>query len=220
MEAQNHRPSITNWRPFRECIADREILDSICRHREHIRGAVLDLGCGDRRYEGVFAGQAQSWIGLNWPENGDPRARLADVYGDALAIPFRADTFDTVLCTQVIEHVPEPWQLLCEARRVLRPGGRLVLTAPQYNALHEEPRDFFRFTCYGLRYLAEKAGLRVQVVEPVGGFLSLFGFICVIHFAPLRFYPIYGVWQAIVRKLDRIFPRPKDCLGYVLVAQK
>lgn len=209
-----------SWNPFRECLSDVMIRESLGRHASRIRGRLLDLGCGDRRYQEVFGSHTASWIGLDWPASGDPRGGHADVHGNVLQLPFATGTFDTVLCTQVLEHVPDPLQLFREAHRVLRPEGSLLLTAPQYNVLHEEPRDFFRFTCYGLRHLAETSGFRIQTIEPIGGFIALFAFICVIHVAPLRIRPICGAWQAAAKKLDRMFFRPKDCMGYVLAAEK
>jgi SAM-dependent methyltransferase len=205
-------------RLLRESIADYAVRDAVLRHAPALRGCVLDLGSGDRRHESLLNGQVQRWVALDWPAPGDSRADAADVHGDAAAVPFAAESFDGVLCTQVLEHVAEPQRIFEEIRRVLRPGGRLLLTAPQYNALHEEPRDFFRYTRYGLQHLAEKAGFRVERVEPIGGFIALFAFLTTIHFAPLRWQPLFGIWQWSAWQLDRALPRPKDCMGYVMVA--
>jgi SAM-dependent methyltransferase len=207
-------------RLFYETIADFAIRDVLLRHAEEIQGRVLDLGCGSQPYKFWLNGTVKTWIGLDWPDGGHPRGSGADIVGDALALPFEEESFDTVVCTQVLEHVPEPLILLCEALRVLRPGGKLVLTAPQYNGLHSEPRDFYRYTRYGLDYLARKAGLTVRCIEPVGGFLTLFAFITVLHVAPLRIRPISGMWQWLAWRLDRVFYRPKDCLGYLMVAER
>jgi SAM-dependent methyltransferase len=207
-------------RLFHETIADYAIRDVLLRHAEDIQGRVLDLGCGDQPYKSWFHGNVTGWLGLDWPDGGHPRGCGADLVGDALALPFKEESFDTVVCTQVLEHVPEPLTLLCEAGRVLRPGGRLVLTAPQYNGLHGEPRDFYRYTRYGLEHLARKAGFGIRSVEPIGGFLSLFAFITVLHFAPLRIRPISGIWQWLAWRFDRVFYRPKDCMGYLLVADR
>lgn len=201
---------------FREGIADYAIRDALLRHARQIRGRVLDLGCGDRRYEKVFGRVAESWLGLDWPTN--PHQSGPDVVADALRLPLASASFDTVLCTQVLEHVAEPATLLREARRVLRPGGTLLLTAPQYNGLHEEPRDFFRYTRYGLEHLIGSAGLQVQEVKPIGGFIALFAFIATLHAAPLRVWPIGAVWQWACWRLDAFFPRPKDCLGNIAIA--
>jgi SAM-dependent methyltransferase len=143
-----------------------------------------------------------------------------DLFADAMSLPFAAGSFDSVLCTQVLEHVCEPLRVLEEVRRVLKPGGRLVLTAPQYNGLHGEPQDFFRYTRYGLDYLAKNADFRVDCVQPLGGFLVLFAFLTTLHFAPLRLPVVLGCWQYLHWKADKRWFRPKDCIGYLLVATR
>jgi len=207
-------------RLFREHIADYAIRDALLRHAEAFRGRLLDVGCGDRRYEPVFRQRVSSWTALDWPVSFDGRGGRPDIVADALRLPITDASFDTVLCTQVLEHVPEPQRLLAEAFRVLRPGGQLVLTAPQYNALHEEPRDFFRYTCYGLDHLAAGCGFTHRTLMPIGGFLSLFAFITTIHLAPLRLWPVRGLWHWLAWHGDRLAYRPKDCMGYLLVAER
>lgn len=202
-----------------ESIADYSIRDAVLRHSEFVTGTVLDLGCGSRPFEAFFNGRVRHWIGADFPSTGHPHAQ-PDVIADGMKLPLADQAFDTVLCTQVLEHVPEPVELLREAWRVLRPGGYLVLTAPQYNALHGEPEDFYRYTKYGLDHLAKKVGFSVRRIEPIGGFISLFTFVTTIHCGLLRSWPLHGLWQWMGWKLDGEFSRPKDCIGYLLVARR
>ena len=92
----------------------------------------------------------------------------ADVHAEGTGLPFRAGTFDAVLCSEVLEHVAEPQVLLDEAYRVLREGGALVLTTPFLVPVHDEPRDYYRFTLHGLRHLLGKAGFRLESQEHFG----------------------------------------------------
>ena len=73
-------------------------------------------------------------------------------------LPFGDRSFETVFSSQVLEHVPEPWRMVEDMARVLKPGGHLILTAPHIWGLHEVPHDYFRFTSYGLQHLARRAG--------------------------------------------------------------
>jgi len=203
-----------------ESVADYAIRDVLIRQGEFVTGTVLDLGCGSRPYENCFNGRVKRWVGADYPASGHPPAARVEVFADAMELPLADQSFDTVLCTQVLEHVPEPLDVLRESLRVLRPGGHLVLTAPQYNGLHGEPQDFYRYTKYGLEHLAKKAGFAVKRIEPIGGLLSLFTFQTTIHCAPLRCWPLLGLWQWAGWKLDGMFPRPKDCMGYLLIAVK
>ena len=203
-----------------ESVSDYSIRDALIRHAEFVSGTALDLGCGSRPYESFFNGRVSRWVAADYPASGHPPAPHVDVFADAMQLPLAAESFDTVLCTQVLEHVPEPMDVLRESWRVLRPGGHLVLTAPQYNALHGEPQDFYRYTRYGLEHLARRVGFDVRLIEPIGGLISLFTFFTTIHCAPLRMWPLNGLWQWTGWKLDSLFSRPKDCMGYLLVARR
>jgi SAM-dependent methyltransferase len=126
-------------------------------------GRVLDLGCGNAPYRSLFT-EATEYVALDLlVSNG------ANIVGSASALPFPAQTFDAVVCNEVIEHVPRPAEVMAEISRVLRPGGNLLLTAPQTWGLHSEPNDFYRFTQHGLRFLAESHSLEVREIVPTSG---------------------------------------------------
>jgi SAM-dependent methyltransferase len=70
-------------------------------------------------------------------------------------------TADVVVSTQVLEHVPDPRAYLLECRRILKPGGMLILTTHGYWEYHPQPTDLWRWTGPGLRKLVEASGFRV-----------------------------------------------------------
>jgi SAM-dependent methyltransferase len=80
-------------------------------------------------------------------------ARKPDVVGDAHALPFPDASFDTVVCSEVFEHLNDPVKAVSEMKRVLTPGGTLVLTTRFIFPVHDAPGDYFRYTPYGLRHL-------------------------------------------------------------------
>ncbi len=92
-----------------------------------------------------------------------------DVEGDALSLPFADASFDSLMSTQVLEHVLDPRLALVNMARVLKPGGRIVLTAPGTWPAHEVPYDFTRFTRWGLETMFEAAGFVDVKVSPQGG---------------------------------------------------
>src|SRR5262245_38667302 len=83
------------------------------------------------------------------------------VIGDAQALGIRDATFDIVLCTEVLEHIPYPQRAIDEMYRVLVPGGQLLLTTRFLFPIHDAPHDYFRFTKYGLRHLLR----RFEIIE-------------------------------------------------------
>lgn len=123
--------------------------------QHHAFGNLLDVGCGEMPYRAVTS-RVSAWVGMDADENS-----AAQLHGTASAIPSPSGSFDTILCTQVLEHVQEPAQVLNELKRVLAPGGVLILSAPQYWETHEEPNDFFRYTEHGLRHLLLSSGFEI-----------------------------------------------------------
>jgi SAM-dependent methyltransferase len=83
------------------------------------------------------------------------------IIGDAQSLGIRDASFEVVLCTEVLEHLPEPQRAIDEIFRVLVPGGQLLLTTRFLFPIHDAPHDYFRFTKYGLRYLLR----RFEIVE-------------------------------------------------------
>ncbi|MCX8108509.1 MAG: class I SAM-dependent methyltransferase [Verrucomicrobiae bacterium] len=195
-------------------------------------GVILDVGCGMKPYEPLLAGAHDRWIGTDNPlsmKSSYDELVMADVYADCLALPFQHATFDTVICTQVIEHVPEPQRAICEIARVLRPGGVLILTAPMLWPLHEEPYDFFRYTSHGLSRLLTSAGLvvlrQVQRGHPVS---ALGQALLDLHFNAVRSGLLSKLYRQFVCRiinaactvLDRLVPGRRLALGWAIAAQK
>jgi SAM-dependent methyltransferase len=154
-------------------IAHATLERGLARHRDLIRGRVLDIGCGTKPYRRLFPGATQ-YLGTETKRTFTPGGQ-ADVTCFGEALPFRTGAFDAVVCTEVLEHVAEPSDFLRDVVRVMRPGGVLLLTTPQTWGLHEEPYDFYRYTKYGLAYLFRKAGLEMMEVVPTTGTLGMVG---------------------------------------------
>lgn len=131
-------------------------------------GQILDIGCGYQPYRRLF--RTNRYVGLDISLERHPM-----VVGDARFLPFKDNTFDGIICSEVIEHVFEKEKVLEEIRRVLRAGGWVILTAPMSWGLHYEPYDFWRFTPYSLRRMLEDQGFQVVRMEKVGGLFSLIG---------------------------------------------
>lgn len=144
----------------------RSILDFMRRAaRELAPGSrVLDVGAGDAPYRELFS--HTSYVTVDWQHSVHESLPSIDIQAPADAIPVEDESFDAVLLTQVLEHVPEPARVLAELARIARPGGRIFLTVPLVWELHEMPFDYYRYTPTALRHLLEQAGFADVEVEP------------------------------------------------------
>ncbi len=192
------------------------------------RGKMLDIGCGVKPYEGMFAPYVDEHVGLDHADT-QHSSNAVDIEATAYDIPVADETFDTVLCSMVLEHLEEPGDALREAQRVLKPGGSAIYMAPFIWHLHEEPRDFFRYSKYGLTHLFEKAGFEVSELIPLSGFWVTFGQLFVYYIYRfnrgfMRFIPIIpliGLFvQGMAAVLDRLDRAEAWTWAYLVVATR
>jgi SAM-dependent methyltransferase len=147
---------------------------------------MLDVGCSERPHAELFAPHVSRYVGLDYPpalldkqpelwEILDRAQGVVDVFGDGRALPFADCSFETVLSSEVLEHVMAPAEVVREMARVLKPEGKLLVTVPFVVPLHEMPSDYYRFTPFSLRKLVEESGLEVEQIEARGNFALALG---------------------------------------------
>jgi SAM-dependent methyltransferase len=173
---------------------------------------------------------------MDWPDAETPAS--PQVVGDAMRLPFMSASMDTVLATEVMEHLPDPDAFLHEIARVLRPGGCVLLSVPFIEPLHEQPRDFFRFTPFSLRLLLARHGFDVERISTRGGWWSVVLGSLVTQtiydvanppgvsgrrrngVATAVALPLCAVTQLVAYALDRMLSSPRHTLGFVAVATR
>lgn len=153
--------------PWLSVSVRRELLDSVLESvHHHMNGRVLEIGAGRSGRRGRFCPPVETsklWCFVDLSIQREPH-----IQADTAKLPFPQDTFDTVLCLEVFEYLDDPLQAMKEIRRVLQPGGRLLLSVPFLHRWDHE-HDLWRPTDPGLRSLLEKAGFKLESLENQGG---------------------------------------------------
>lgn len=190
---------------------------SLRKSSEFATGDLLDIGCGNKPYRLMF--NVERYVGCDIVQSSQHKA---DFLCDSLNIPIRDESFDTVISTQVIEHVSEPQQLCAEAFRLLRKNGVFIVSGPMYWHLHEEPHDYRRFTKHGFRYLLEKAGFEVIEILPNGGKWALLGQVLIhtIEGTRLNRNMVVSSVNRAFEWFDRMWFDDSSTSNYVVVARK
>lgn len=130
---------------------------------------VLDAGAGEQTYKPQFAHCQYEAADFEMVDK--PYAKSTYVC-DLVAIPVEDQRFDAIIFNQVMEHLPDPLRVLNELHRVLKPGGRMLATAPFFYQEHEQPYDFFRYTQFAWRSLLGRAGFEVERLDWMEGYLG------------------------------------------------
>lgn len=141
---------------------------------------VLDVGAGSCPYRNYFSHCKYKTHDFTQLSNekviGGSGYGQIDYVSDILSIPVADASFDAILCTEVLEHVPEPILALNEFARILRPGGKLLLTAPLGSGIHQDPYHYYGgYTPYWYRKFLTVNDFDNIEIEPNGGFFKHFG---------------------------------------------
>jgi SAM-dependent methyltransferase len=205
------------------------LIEQVRKFAPRLTGKILDVGSGrSRRYE-TFCTNKSSYVTMDHSTDGGP-----DIVGSAEAIPLPDASIDSIICTQVLEHLPHPHIAMKEMARILKAKGFILLTIPQQNELHEVPHDYFRYTCFGLRVLFEDAGFQVLEMDQRGKYHAMMTQIRIRHLiniwhpyerkwvmlvlAPLTKLLTY--WSLYRDKLSRNPAAKLEAIGWCILAQK
>lgn len=191
----------------------------------HAKGILLDIGCGNKPYLPLFKKNVYCYYGIEYPNVQDiknvPDAIRPDIYSSGSNLPFKSNSVDTILCTEVLEHIPDVEEAISEFARVLKIKGKVIATVPEVLRHHLEPYDYYRFTKYGLQYLFEKNGFKVIEIVPRGGNWAVISSILswqVFSFSRVRnrlFRKTVGIFAVPLCAMVQIFGYVLDKLSFI-----
>jgi len=137
--------------------------------RQHARGVLLDLGCGEVPFYEVYRPYVTDNVCVDWINTKHENPCVDHQYDLNRSIPLQNSHFDTILATDVLEHILEPDLLWSEMSRLLKPGGKLILGVPFLYWIHEEPYDYYRYTKHRLTSYCTTHQLDVLTLQAYGG---------------------------------------------------
>jgi len=196
----------------------------------YARGRLGDLGCGKVPLYGAYRGLVSETVCVDWANSPHASLHLDAEVDLGARLPFEDARFDTIILSDVLEHLPEPLLLWREMARLLAPGGHALINVPFLYGLHELPHDYYRYTEFALRRHAQLAGLELSELKTVGGSLHVLADIVAkqLAYLPLLGRPLAIGLQALVSALDRTRPGrvwaarsgERWPLGYFLVVRR
>ena len=194
--------------------------------RQHARGDLLDLGCGKAPLYLVYRDLTTSQTCIDREGSADVSAIVDYAMDLSLELDLRDNMFDTILITDVLEHISNPDVLFEEMARILKPDGKIILSVPFFYWIHEEPYDYYRYTEFKLRDFCEARNLEIVAAEAYGGVPEIvFDIIgkCFLHRRAIKTaFASFALWAARRKFFARLSrnSRRKFPLGYSLVARK
>lgn len=214
----------------------KRIDDAVAAHANSAHGVLLDVGCGVKPYQKFFTPFVEKYYGTEYSSDSGFRGNRADVGGDASAMPFADESIDTILCTEVMEHVADPEKVIAEFARILKPNGTIITTAPFFYPIHDE-YDFFRYTDKGLATMMTRHGLEIEKVQPLSGtgltlaimfnfFWFELGFIWTKWLYPIGFLlrPLLWIIISLINLLgwlaEKMIPSKQMSFNHLTIARK
>ncbi len=135
---------------------------------EDITGKMLDVGCGIKPYQKLF-NKVEEYVGMEFNSDELREKSKADFFYDGKSFPFQDNSFDSIICTEVLEHIFNPDEFLSEINRVLKPNGKILLTTPFVWYEHSEPYDYGRYSSFGLSSILNKHKFQILKQEKLVG---------------------------------------------------
>jgi len=242
--ANNWQPSKFTYRkgkligsrnPKEVALSSRIMADAIAKNYDeyiklHVKGNLLDLGCGKVPLYESYKQYISDNTCTDWGNSVHKNSYLDLEHDLNTTLPFADGQFDTIILSDVLEHIYQPLLLWREMHRVLKPQGKILMNIPFYYWLHEVPFDYYRYTEHTLRRFAEETNSTVHVLKPVGGVAEIWGDLmgkmlirvpvvgkglCIFTQFMTTTFSNSGIGRKLYQKTSSTFP-----FGYFMVVEK
>lgn len=171
------------------------------------KGSLADLGCGNVPLYAAYKDLVEDITCVDWPNSSHSHSYLDHACDLNQPLPLPTNAFDTLILSDVLEHIAEPQLLWLEMARILKPGGILLLNVPFYYRIHEAPHDYYRYTEFALKRFADKASLSVLVLKATGGAVEVLSDFMAKNVMRV---PLIGkVWAIAIQWFCQIFTKTK-----------
>lgn len=216
-------------------VSSRLVANIVAQHYQEnalpfFKGNFLDLGCGFAPLYSFYHHHVSTVTCADWAQSMHQNPHLDVICDLNEFLPFESEQFDSILLSDVLEHIRKPEQLLKEIHRILHKDGVLILNVPYYYCLHEEPHDYYRYTEFALKSMTNDAGLELELLQRTGGTLEIMTDLFAKNIRPIPFIgkPLCQFSQFLTWQLLKVKPiwklnqktAAKFPLGYFLVAKK
>lgn len=190
-------------------IIKRLIFNSVKSNLNQFKGECLDVGCGSMPYkELLLQSSISNYTSLDIPNSEyQNKGIVPDFFWDGNRMPFDDEKFESIICTEVLEHTINAKNILEEMYRVLKPDGFLFFTVPFFWPLHCVPDDYFRYTPFSLSKIIKDAGFKELQIKANGGWHSSLGQI-------LALWVTNGISNTFLRKIIKLLLIPIVYLLY------
>jgi SAM-dependent methyltransferase len=216
-QKENFKPSLFGLFRHPFYFIRKGLYENILQLTPRLNGKLLDIGCGTKPYQDMC--NVNEYIGLEIDDEGNRNHSYADVFYAGKAIPFDDNTFDSVLSSEVFEHVFNPDEFLQEVNRVTKMGGLFLITVPFIWAEHEKPYDYARYSSFGLKHILSKNGFEVIEHRKSGNGAELI-FQLINHYPYGIVFPdnkyVAKVLRSVSRLIRSIIRVPVNIIGLIL----
>lgn len=179
----------------------------------YIHGKMLDFGCGRKPYKNLFT--VDKYIGVDVEISGHSHKNSeVDIFYDGITLPFENESFDSVFCGEVFEHVFDIEGTIKELKRVLKKGGKGLITIPFAWPEHEVPFDFARYSSFGIASIFERNGFRIISLEKSGHFFE-----CLVQLTAFYVYTLFHTKSALLNTICTfLFISPLNIIGFCVAS--